>query len=312
MVEKILSFYQRIDEKSGGWLSIFRQSGSRFIEMRGAEAAASLAYYALFSLFPLTIFLVIVSSYFMGNENASLRTILFIRAIFPFSGDIVQNNLLEVQKQQATLSVVGVISMLWAASGFFSTLIHHINRAWPMVKLRSIVSNRLFAIGMIGSMVLLLFLSLVSTTVVNYLPNLILLFGEPYAWMFDAGVQAGLRVIPWLFTFLLFIAMYRWVPNKVVHWKAALPGALIITLVWELAKFLFTIYLKSGLSNFSLFYGSLEALVVLILWIYTSNFIALFGAYLVASLDLRLEEAHNRSMVAEPKSEPSFSKSIRG
>lgn len=311
MLNKFASIFNRLDEKSGGWLSVFQKSAARFHEMRGPELSASLAYYALFSLFPLTIFLVVLSGYFLGTEGASTRTITLIRLLFPFSDDLIARNLEEVQEKSAALGLVGLLGLLWAGSGFFSTFIRSINRAWPSVKLRSMVHTRLFAFGMIGVMLLLLVASLVTSLVLGLLPSLqyyLSIAGFPTG---SSDMGAGFRLIPPLFTFLLFISIYRWVPNKAVKWSAVFTGALIVTIVWELAKMAFGLYLKLGIARFEYIYGSLESLIFLMLWIYVSNLITTYGAFLVATIDIRSEELEKQNQVDHAK-DLGLPKGIRG
>jgi membrane protein len=311
LVEKSKVIYEKTDRLSGGWISILLQSYTRFVEMRGAEAAASLGYYALFSLFPLTLVLVALMGFILESEEAYQQTVFFITQVFPFSGDLVRNNLSEVFKERSTVGVIGLLGALWAASGYFATLAHSINRAWPLVKLRGLVQSRLLALGMIGALLLLLIISLISTTLYSLLPSLIIVFGGDRSILESTFFQALLRLVPAIFTLLFFIALYRWVPNKTVAWKAVITGAIIVTVVWELAKSAFTLYLRSGLPRYEFIYGSLGTLIVLMVWIYLSNLIALFGAYLVATLEGRVEK-EQKQHPPERKTEPAAPKGVHG
>lgn len=164
------------------------------------------------------------------------------------------------------------------------------NYAWPMAKLRGPVHNRLVALGMIGVLFALLVLSLISTTLVNMLPGFVERLGGDPAFLRTAQWRTLLRVAPAFFTFLMFTGLYLWVPNKVVQWNAVITGSVVVTIVWELAKHAFTLYLGSGLARYQIVYGSLSTLVVLMVWIYLSSVITLFGAHLVASLDIRVAQ----------------------
>jgi membrane protein len=92
------------------------------------------------------------------------------------------------------------------------------------------------------------------------------------------------RLIPWLFTFLLFFGLYLWVPNVEVERRAALWGAVAAAIAWEVVKNGFVLYLGSGLVKYELVYGSLGAVVALMLWIYLGGWITLFGAHLSAAI----------------------------
>lgn len=286
---------KKLDKRTGGWIGIVRQSIARFVTMRGFEAAASMAYYALFSLFPLTLVLASLLGFIFRGEIAYARAIGFIRTVFPFSGELIDKELREIFTQMRTFGILGLLGLLWAASGYFSVLAHNINLAWPKVKLRGMVHNRLVALGMLGGLVILMLFSILTTTLVSLMPAFLSFIGGntgENSILTSPWWIIGLRLIPALFTFAMFLSVYRWVPNKKVSWMSVLIGALIATLAWELARLLFTMFLSSGLARYQFIYGSLGALIALMVWIYFGNSIILFGAYLVATLDILLEQNH--------------------
>jgi membrane protein len=101
--------------------------------------------------------------------------------------------------------------------------------------------------------------------------------------------------VPWMFAFLTFLGLYRWVPEAKVQWSAAFWGALVASIAWEVAKRGIVWYLSSGLARYRLVYGSLATVVVLMLWIYVSAWIALFGAHLSAAVvDSNSSERYSR------------------
>lgn len=275
---------------SGGTLPILAESGTRFTQLRGQQAAASLAYYALFSLFPLTLLLAWLLDFLFRGELAYERAVTIIRMVFPFSGELIDQELHEVfDQQRGTIGVIGGIGLLWAASGFFITLANNINLAWPSVKLRNYVHGRLVAFAMVGTVILLMMVSLLTTTLLSLVPSMLYFFGDSEVIANSPLWLLILRIVAITFTFFTFVGMYRWVPNKDVHWKAVLIGALAATIAWELTRSAFTLYLSSGLARFQFVYGSLSALIALMIWIYLGNLITLFSAYLVATMDLRID-----------------------
>ena len=92
-------------------------------------------------------------------------------------------------------------------------------------------------------------------------------------------------LVPWLFAFLLFLALYRWTPNTHVSWRAAGWSALVVSLVWQVAASAFAWYVSSGLARYQLVYGSLGTIIALLFWIYLTSWFTLFGAHLSASID---------------------------
>jgi len=309
-IQKIRAIYERADLRSGGWLSVMRQSGEHFVEMRASEAAASLAYYGLFALFPLTLFLVGIMGYVFERQAAYTQALFFLQSVLPFSAGIIDDALREVIERRSAFGLFGLIGLMWAASTFFNILVNHINRAWPSVKLRGVVQSRLVAIAIIGVLVALLALSLLSTTLLRLLPVVVRALGGDLSVIDASGLRPLLGLVPALFTFLFFMGLYRWVPNKVVTWRSVLTGAAVVTVVWELAKHVFSLFLSSGLARFYIVYGPLESLIALMIWIYVSNLIVLLGAHFVAALDQRAEQ-RQKLPVFEPEIETP-TKGVRG
>jgi membrane protein len=278
------SAYEWASDISGGRLQVLRRTIERFGEVRAAQAAAALAYYAVFSLFPLLLVLVTVTSFFVADERAWQEVIDFAVAAIPVSRDLISRNVQTVLKMRGAVGIVGLVGLLWSASGVFTVLAHNVNRAWPGAEPRSFLKRRLLGFAMIGTLALFLGLSLGSSAVLNLLPRLqVPLWGGIYIYETALwGVVS--RGIPWLFTFLLFWGLYLWVPNAEVERRAALWGAVAAAVAWEIVKNIFVWFLGSGLVRYELVYGSLGAVVALMLWIYLGNWIILFGAHLSAAI----------------------------
>jgi membrane protein len=262
--------------------------------MRATQAAAGLAYYTFFSLFPLLLVLVAIYSFFLEGDQAYQETIHFIRNALPASQSLIEQNVQRVLELRGRVSLIGVIGLLWSASGAFTILAHNINLAWHTAESRNFLEKRLVALGMVGAIFLLLWLSLMGTTLEQLLPRLeIPLFGG--VAIYDTLLwSVTIQVLPWIFSMLMFFALYRWVPNTDVHWRAALSGAAVAGLGWELAKNGFTWYVSSGLVRYRLVYGSLGTVVALLFWIYLSGMVALFGAHLSAAVDRHLARGEAR------------------
>ena len=97
-------------------------------------------------------------------------------------------------------------------------------------------------------------------------------------------------VASWLTVFLLFFALYRWIPAVSVRWRAAFWGALFATVAWQIATAGFAWYLTPGFGRYQLVYGSLGAVVAWLFLIYLISFITLFGAHLSAAINHWLDE----------------------
>lgn len=296
--------YRQIDTLSRGRLGIVRRTLESFGQMRSAQAAAGMAYYAFFSLFPLTLFLVAVTSAFLvqDTERAVEQVTGFIGQAIPVSPGLIRDNVEQVLRMRGTVGLIGALGTLWSATGFFSILSGNINRAWPRAQQRNFFQQRLVALIMIAVLVVLLILSLASTAILNLLPptQIPLLDGlflrETLLWRILTAL------VPWVFAFLLFFALYRWTPNTQVPWRAAGWAALIVSVAWQIAATAFAWYFGSGLARYQLVYGSLGTIIALLFWIYLSSWFTLFGAHLSAAITRgHLSDAQGTSGAIQPR-----------
>jgi membrane protein len=237
---------------------------------------------------------------------------VFLIRVIPVSSKFVQENLLEIIKQRGTVGILGLIGLIWSASGVFLTLTRNINRAWPGVSFRNFLQSRLLALVMILVITLLLALWFLATTFFSLLPKLdipiqgSLSIYDTFLWRLLSGL------IPWIIAFIVFVAIYRWIPKTHVRWSEAMWGAAFATIAWESATMLFTWYLSSGLTNYELLYGSLGTILALLTWIYLSALITLFGAHLSAAIaqNRRLKKIPEKEREVEASHHPTLRRSI--
>lgn len=267
-----------------GVIGILVRTIRSFNETRGAEAAASIAYYALFSLFPLLIFLIIIGSTVLEIEQVQEQVLTFVGEVFPASKELVANNIQQVLRLRGAVGIIGIIGLLWSATAVFTALVRNINRAWHTAAPRNLLVGRLIALSMVGILVLLLLLSFLAATAIRILSQfeILLWAGTPITQTTTWAILS--RMVPWLLTFLIFQGLYRWVPNTEVKWSEAFWGALFATTAWEFTKAAFGWFISSGLTNQRLIYGSLGAVVALLLWVYLTALITLLGAHLSAAI----------------------------
>jgi len=258
------SFYQWLNGVTGGVPQILRKTFKSFGEARAPEAAAGLAYYALFSLFPLTLALVAIGSFVLERQQAVQETIHLITQAIPVSQSLIIDNIQQVLDLRGTLGIIGLIGMLWSASGFFTILTGNVNRAWPSATDRRFWARRLVALVMIAVLFVLLMVSLLSTTALNILSGLRVPLLDSVTVDNTPLWPIISTLVPWLFTLVLFGALYRWVPNTQVPRAAALWPAVIVSAVWQIGASIFSWYVSSGLAPYQVVYGSLGTIVALI------------------------------------------------
>ncbi len=286
--------YKYVDCLCGGVLSILVKTIENFNEAHAMEAAAGIAYYALLSLFPLLIFLIGFISSILEDEPVKQLVLDFVEGVLPTAQTLIKTNIDQVLGVRGTVELAGTIGLLWSATAVFTILVYNINRAWHTARSRNFLFRRLIALGMVVSLTGLLMVWVLSITIFNLLPwfevpilgNVIIY--DSYVW----GVLS--RLIPWFVIFFTFLNLYRWIPKTKVRWREALWGAGVASVCWELVKELFSWYLTSGMARYQLVYCSLGALVALMLWIYLSSIIVLFGAHLSATIAMQTRLRHKK------------------
>jgi membrane protein len=282
LISKFREHYQKANHASGGRLLIIKHAIETFSEARASQSAASLAYYSFFSLFPLLLVLIAGGSYFLNSQQVYRDVTQFMQETIPVSTQVINENLQQVLEVRGTVGIIGLLTLLWSASGVFTNLAYSINLAWPGAPRRNFLEKRLVGLGMIAGLGGLLILSLSLDWITNLTP---FLRNEPASsstlslWRLFSGLGS------WLTIFLLFLALYRWVPTADVYWGASFWGALTASIAWNIATAGFSWYLRSGLGRYQLIYGSLGAIVALLFLIFIVSTITLFGAHLCGAID---------------------------
>jgi YihY family inner membrane protein len=287
--EKIEAVYTKANRWSGERLDIFKHTFESFTKVRGAQAAASMAYYAFFSLFPLLLVFVSIGGFFLESEQVYQQTLILVEEAIPVSQSLIEENLQRLLNARGAVGLIGLVGLIWSASGVFSGLAYNINLAWMEAQERSFLQKRFVALAMMGVLTVLLIATLILEAAVEILSRLkIPLLGNISIYTSSLwGLLSNL--VPWFFILVLYLALYRWVPNRKVSWISALWGAIFSATAWEIVTSVFVWYLDSGLGRYEVIYGSLGAVAALMVLIYIISLITLFGAHLSAAIQMWME-----------------------
>ena len=128
-----------------------------------------MAYYTLFSLFPLLLALVAAGSFLLDRQHVFQQVIDLVTQAFPISQNLLEENLRQVLRLRGAVGLIGLGGALWSATGAFTVLTRNINRAWRKAPPRGFLQSRLVALGMMGSLAVLLVISLLLSTALNVL-----------------------------------------------------------------------------------------------------------------------------------------------
>ena len=246
-------------------------------------SAAELAYYFLLAFFPLLIFLTSLVGFLPGAQE---RVIHALTRVAPGEAINLVTMTIEdvVNKRSGGLLSFGLLGALWAASGGVSAVIGTLNVAYDIKDERSWLKVRLVAIGLtimlavliVGGVILIMFGDRFSDWLTEWL-SLGAMFKKLWA---AVDYALGLALL-----FLGLEMIYYFGPNVEQDWKWITPGAIFAVTTLIVASLLFSVYLRFG-PGYSATYGSLGAVIVLMLWLY------LLGAVILIGGEINSEIAH--------------------
>lgn len=249
--------------------------------------AAQLSYYFLLALFPLLLFLVTLLGYF-ANAGSQLRWSLlhYLGTVMPSSAlDLVSKTIDEVSNGAGGGKLsFGLLAALWAASNGMSAITDTLNVAYDVKETRPFWKVRLVAIVLTILLALMIILGLTTILLGGRLANFIAGaagFGNTFvlAW----------KVVQWLvvliFVLITFGLIYYIAPNlRERKWYWVTPGSVTGVVLWLLVSFAFRIYLHF-FNSYSVTYGSLGALIILMLWFYFTGAAILIGGEVNAEIE---------------------------
>ncbi len=244
--------------------------------------AAQLAYYFFLALFPFLIFVIASLSVFgAADRGRELLFRFFAEALPPPAFNLVAKTFDEIIGSSGPLKMsFGIVASLWSASMGMSAIMDTLNAAFKVKETRSLFKQYTVAIGLTVGIALLLVISVV-----------IAVFGDAIINALSLGnvIAVTWRIAQWPLVLALILLAFAVIyylapnlPNRRWHWLT--PGAILAVILWMVVSFGLRIYLHF-VSTYSVAYGSLGAVIVLLLWFYLSGAAVLSGAVLNAVLE---------------------------
>jgi len=278
-----------INGHTDDWLRVLTSSVKETLKPDTAITAAAIAYFSLFSLFPITLLSISIASFRLGPLMDQQLIIQELEFIAPALGQLLGPNIDEIIKARGPISGIALIGLIWSASTIFYTFTHTLNEIWGVKQRHAVWKRRglaiLFILALVGPILFLAsFASSIFTHLGTFLPASIISMG---------GFVS--LVIAILLDVFLFMALYMLLPHGGSTWREILPGAMGAGFLWELAKKAFMSFVSTYLSISNLVYGSVAAIFAFLTWAYLSGLIFLFGAYLSVSC-FQLKQQHKETV----------------
>lgn len=249
-------------------------------EDKASRLAAALSYYTIFSLGPI-IMLVLTILGFIYRDGSANRLFLtqVVGLVGESGGEVIQSVMEAASKPAASTwaAIISVVTAIIGSTGVFVQLKDSLNTVWGitekrfhglqgLVRVRAVSFTAIIVIG---------FLMLVSLFVSTALSAALALFGGDdlvqtiFLQIFNQAVSIGLITV-------LFAFIYKYLPDAKVAWRDVWIGALFTSVLFNIGKFLIGIYL--GNSNVGSNFGAAGSLLVILVWVYYSAQLILFGA----------------------------------
>lgn len=259
---------------------LLRDTAVDFGKDKCSLLAAALAYYTVFSIAPLLVIAVAVAG-FVFSESAV--QVLVMEQIEEFMGaqvaSMIQSLIDSISSPGAGIlaTVISVVIALLGASGVFNQLKLALNTIWGIVPdpgrgLIGVVVTRTLSLSMVLGIGFLLLVSLVSSTIITFLGNYLLQLSP----MFGAVLPRLEFVTSFLLMTFLFAIIFKALPDAKVAWRDVWLGAVVTAVLFSLGEYAIGLYISQGSVGSA--YGAAGSLVVILVWIYYSAQILLFGA----------------------------------
>jgi membrane protein len=270
-------------------VELFKDTMERFSDNEGSRLVAAFSYYATFSIFPLMLLAVTVMGFVLG-DSAPARERMLAAIAAPGSPvrDVLEKTLTAMQGSQSgrgISAVVGLVSLLFAASGAFVELDSALNRIWGIPprkseglvgSIRVYIAERMSGFAIVGALGLTLLVSLVSSSLLEHFADQARARVSIPLW--PALVRTAELSLSIVIMTAVFTAAFHFIPRSRPPVRPLIGGALLTTIFLMALKELFAAYL-SHLTSYSA-YGVVGGVLALVTWIYLSTVIIMLGAQL--------------------------------
>lgn len=249
--------------------------------------AAQAAYFLIMSFIPFILFLTTLIRYTPLTYNTMRE------AIMGFMPESLQSFVLgivvDVYRRSTAIVPITAVMALWSAGKGLQSItnglntIYHVKetRNWLVTRIYSVAYTLLFVIALIASLLLLVLGTQIQELLLKYIPFL----GKMVARIIGARTLLVFVVL-----FLVFLVLYRVLPNRKATFKSQVPGAFITAVAWSLFSYGFSLYFEI-FPGFSNMYGNLTALIMVMLWMYVCMNLMLYGAEINAYFEKEFRQA---------------------
>ena len=260
---------------------LFKTAALHWVDDYAQSMGAALAFYTMFSIAPLLLIVISIAGMVFGED--AVRSALFgqLQELLGGPGAMAVQDLLETARRpvgSGTATLFGLFFLFVGATSVFAELQDALNRIWrapqraPSSGLWTLVRSRLLSFGMILGIGFLLIVSLALSAGLAALGRWL----DPLATGWATAAHALELSMGFGLSTVVFALIYKTMPRVGIHWKDVWVGAAVTAVFFAVGKFLIGAYI--GRSNVSTAFGAAASLIVVLLWVYYSAQIFLYGA----------------------------------
>jgi membrane protein len=266
---------------------VCRDAFANYFRNGALNQAAAIALYALLSIIPLFVLSVLAASRFLGAyQNIQDQIIGIVKSFHPyFDGDLLAQ-LGQVEGKSHVLGWIGIVSLIWFSSMIFGAVETALNISFRSEGHRNFLVSKLLAFAMIPLGWVTGLTSVLMTYVATLLSSQVF-FMEGHFLNIHLLTRFILQyVVPFLVSILFATVLYVVIPSRRIRLRTAIAGSCLFTIMVELVKHVFTWYVANH-TRYNAIFGSLETVVMLVIWVYYMALIFLFCAELMSSYERR-------------------------
>ena len=249
--------------------------------------AAQAAYFLIMSFIPFVLFLTAIVQYTPLTYREVRQAIM---SVVPENlQGFVLNIVAEVFSKSAAVLPLSALVALWSSGKGMQALINGLNTIYHVKETRNWLVNRiysmfymfLFVLALIASLLLLVMGNRIHVLISGYVPFLGNVIGR---------ILGAKTFLVFVMLFFVFLVLYRYLPNRRASLKSQVPGAFLTAVAWSVFSYLFSLYF-TFFPDFSIMYGSLSTLILVMVWLYFCMNLLLYGAEINAYFESQFRQA---------------------
>ncbi|MDQ7025605.1 MAG: YihY/virulence factor BrkB family protein [Anaerolineae bacterium] len=276
---KLRQWYDNLPESQKSLLAALHLAFRNFLrDTIAGPASAGMAFYFVFSVFPLTMLVTVVMGHFVGLIFVQDEINLALGMFLPQDAvQLLLNTINGIIAQQETFGIAALLGLAWAGLGLLGEVTRVLDVIFHAPNPHTLFQQRVLAVIMVMALTVLLGGLIVILGLLRLIT--VFSFNHTWRWLFVA-----LRMTPVSMNVLLFMLLFRYIPNCEVNWDAVLPASILGGFGWEAIRLTLNWYISS-VGRFSFIYGGLSVVMVLMLWAYAGATVFLLSAEVCARLN---------------------------